>query len=448
MTNSAEISDHSSITLHFARYVSQNVLGMLGVSCYIIADTFFISRAAGADGITVLNLALPIYSLIFAMGSMIGIGSATRFAILRAQGRREADDYLGNAILWAFLLGLPLVLCGIFCPGLMLRLMGGDAQITALGVGYARYMLLFTPFFMLNYIFSAFVRNDGDPTRAMISTVSGSLFNIVFDYVLMFPVGMGLPGAALASALAPIVSTLLNCTHFLSSENTLRFHFRLSFRNLLDSCRLGISAFIGEFSSAVTTTVFNFLILSLVGNIGVAAYGVVANFALVAMAIFNGISQGAQPLLSEAYGSGKKKDLAMLLRLGLFTSAAAALLIYALVWGLTAPLVSLFNSEGDLTLAGYAFEGMRIYFLGFFFAGINVYASGYFSAVNRPSEAGAASISRGIAAIIVCALLLAKLFGFTGVWASFPAAEGITFLMILFFLSRKKEASHQASFDI
>ena len=77
----------------FFRYVFQNVAGMIGVSVYILADTFFISVCSGANGITVLNLALPIYGLIFAIGSMIGVGSATRYAIRKAQGKKDIDFY-------------------------------------------------------------------------------------------------------------------------------------------------------------------------------------------------------------------------------------------------------------------------------------------------------------------------------------------------------------------
>ena len=83
-----------SVNKMFAKYVSQNIMGMIGISLYILADTFFISKAQGADGITALNLVLPLYSLIFAIGSMIGVGSATRFKILRAKTDAQADTYL------------------------------------------------------------------------------------------------------------------------------------------------------------------------------------------------------------------------------------------------------------------------------------------------------------------------------------------------------------------
>ena len=152
-----------SLTKQYFKYVSQNIFGLLGTSCYILADTYFISQAAGTSGVALLNLCLPIYNFIFAIGSMLGLGAATRYAILRAQGDERSERYFSNALLWALVFALPFMLTGIFCPEVLLRFMGGDAEIVALGVGYARIFLLFTPFFMCNYIVSAFVRNDGDP---------------------------------------------------------------------------------------------------------------------------------------------------------------------------------------------------------------------------------------------------------------------------------------------
>ena len=101
-----------SVNKMFAKYVSQNIMGMIGISLYILADTFFISKAQGADGITALNLVLPLYSLIFAIGSMIGVGSATRFKILRAKADVEADTYFTNALFWACICSLPFMLAG------------------------------------------------------------------------------------------------------------------------------------------------------------------------------------------------------------------------------------------------------------------------------------------------------------------------------------------------
>ena len=431
-----------NLTKQFFKYVSQNIFGLLGTSCYILADTYFISQAAGTDGVTLLNLCLPIYNFIFAIGSMIGLGAATRYAILRAQGEeRAAQRYFSNAVFCACLLAVPFVLVGIFCPGTLLRLMGGDAGIVALGIPYARIFLLFTPFFMCNYIVSAFVRNDGAPSLAMVATLSGSLFNVVFDYIFIFPMGWGLPGAALATAISPVISISICSLHFRKPTNGVQFvRQRPSARLLLQSCQLGISGFVGEMSSAVTTTVFNLLLLRLAGNVAVAAYGVVANFALVATAIFNGVSQGAQPLVSQCYGKRDRAGVRKLLGLGSGTALALAAALYLVVFGFTDALVAIFNSENSALMARYAFTGMRIYFIGYLFAGFNIVSSGYLSAVNRPTEASITSISRGVVAIVACSLVLSALFGMNGVWAAFPASEAMTVVLTLFLLRGKRAA--------
>ena len=426
------------LTKQFFKYVSQNIFGLLGTSCYILADTYFIAQAAGTDGVTLLNLCLPIYNLIFAFGSMIGLGAATRYAILRAQGDVRAQRYFSNAIFSVCILAVPFMLVGIFRPDGLLRLMGGDADIVALGMNYARIFLMFTPFFMCNYVVASFVRNDGDPSLAMVATLSGSLFNVVFDYIFIFPMGLGLPGAALATAISPILSIAVCSAHFIKKSNTITFVRKApSVRLLAQSCQLGISGFVGELSSGVTTTVFNFLLLRLAGNVAVAAYGVVANFALVATAIFNGVAQGAQPLVSQCYGKNEMAGARKLLLLGCGTALGLAALLYGVVFGYTDALTALFNSENSALMAAFAHSGMRIYFVGYFFAGCNIVAAGYLGAVNRPAEASITSLCRGMVAIVVCSLVLSALFGMNGVWAAFPVSEAITLALTVFLLKRK-----------
>ena len=212
-----------SVEKEFAGYVSQNILGMLGISVYVLADTFFISIAEGAGGITALNLVLPLYSLIYGIGAMIGVGSAIRFNIMRARKDKKAEVYFSGAILFAMLFSLIFIAMGIFAPDKIVAAFGGDAEIVAIGTSYTRIFLIFAPFFMWNHICNAFVRNDGNPSLAMKATLFSSLFNIVMDYILMFPLGFGMAGAALATAISPIVGILICCIHFFGKKSTVRF---------------------------------------------------------------------------------------------------------------------------------------------------------------------------------------------------------------------------------
>ena len=194
---------------------------MIGVSVYILADTFFISYKCGADGLAVLNLILPVFGLVFAIGSMIGIGSATRYNISTAKGA-PADYYFTQSIFWCLVCSIPFMLTGIFIPHKALALLGADAGLIRLGRSYMRIVLLFTPFFMANYTFTAFARNDHATSIAMIGSISGSFFNILFDYIFMFPLDLGFTGAALATALSPVVTMLVCTTHYLGKNNHIK----------------------------------------------------------------------------------------------------------------------------------------------------------------------------------------------------------------------------------
>lgn len=411
-------------------YILANLIAMTGLSLYLLADTFFISVAQGASGITALNLALPVYGLIFAIGSMIGIGSATRYALSRAVGWGDEDRYFSGSVLAALLASLPFVALGLFAVEPLLTLLGADLTILAVGRDYMRILLCCAPLFMLNYTFTAFVRNDGAPRTAMCATLSSGLFNILFDYLLMFPLGMGMPGAALATGLSPLVSMSVCLTHYLSRRNTVRFVWALpSPRRLAACCGLGVSAFVGEISGAVTTLVFNFLLLGLGGNPAVAAYGIIANLALVGSAFFNGVAQGLQPLASAARGAGDRAEERRILRASLAVALGLAVALVGAVLLFAEPLVAVFNSEGSSALAACATPGLRLYFPGFLLAAVNIVRGGYFSAVGMGRESAVVALSRGVVSILVFAVGLSALWGVTGVWLAFPASEAFTLLL-------------------
>ena len=412
------------------RYLLPNILAMIGTSCYILADTFFISLSQGPNGITALNLVLPLYGLIFALGSMIGIGSATRYALGKGSNAPDYHLYFSNSIAWTLLVGAVFVALGVAVPDGVLRLMGADDTISRVGHNYIRIVLCFAPLFMLNFTCTAFVRNDGAPRIAMVATLLSGLFNILFDYLLMFPLGLGMTGAALATGFSPVVSMSICLLHYLSPRNTIRLTPTLpSLRRLLSACQLGVVVFVGEMSSGVTTMVFNFILLHLAGNAAVAAYGIVANIALVGVALFNGISQGLQPLASACHGSGDTQGQSRIYRHSMFIGLCVSAVVVAVVVTFAGTLVAVFNSQHSAQLADYAIPGLRLYFLGFLFAGANIVKSGFYSATGRGRESSILALCRGVVAIVAFAFLLSHLFGITGVWLAFPAAELFTLLL-------------------
>lgn len=426
-----------SVGKQFLKYIPQNILGMVGISLYILADTFFISKSVGADGITALNLVLPVYSVIFSIGAMIGVGSAIRFAIAKSRQSKDTDSYFSNGLFWGTAIGLAFALAGLIFPDKILALMGGDEEIIRVGTSYTRIFMIFSPCFIWNHTCNAFVRNDGAPLRAMIATLSSSLFNIVADYVLMFPLGLGMSGAALATAISPVIGVGVCLTHILSKKSNVKFKLiKPSFSRLIRSCQLGVSAFVAEISSGVMTATFNMLILGLTGNVGVASYGVVANISLVATAMFNGVANGSQPIASTFYGQGEKSKLKELLKLGFITAIGMSAVMIAIVYIWSATLANIFNGENNKILAEYAEEGLKLYFTGFVFAGINIVGTSILSAMEEAKGAFIASVMRGFVAIVAFAFLLSAIWEMKGVWLAFPAAEGVTVIITVIMLKK------------
>lgn len=168
----------------FFQYVSLNVLGALGLSGYILADTLFVAHRLGTDGLAALNLAISVFGLINGLGLMLGIGGATRYAICRTQGDGvRADRAFSRALACGGTLGGLLALAGLLWAVPLARLLGAEGAILPMCSVYLRTVLLFAPCFLLNHILTAFVRNDGNPKLAMAAMLLGSLSNIVLDYV-------------------------------------------------------------------------------------------------------------------------------------------------------------------------------------------------------------------------------------------------------------------------
>lgn len=291
---------NESIGKVFAKYVTFNIISLVGMSAYILADTFFIARGIGKDGLTALNLALPLFSLIQGSGLMIGMGSSTRFSISKSK------NIFTQAIYFALFLSILLAIIGILFSDNISVILGADSVTKSMTSIYIKVILIFAPMFMLNNTMLCFVRNDNNPKLAMIAMTCGSISNIILDYIYVFPMNLGMMGAALATGTAPVVSLCIQSLHIIKKKNTFHINFnKLNLNSIKDIVVLGISSLISEMSSGIVIIVFNFVILSLSGNTGVAAYGIIVNIALVITSIFTGISEGMQPLSSSCYGRGE-----------------------------------------------------------------------------------------------------------------------------------------------
>lgn len=413
------------------RYVAFNVLGMAGLSCYILADTFFVSFGLGADGLTALNLAIPVYSLIHGCALMLGMGGATKYAVFRGQRAfKNAERVFMNTVLAAAVSAIFFAAAGLLCSKTLAGLLGADDTIFAMTEIYLRVLLLFSPAFIFNEVLLCFVRNDGGPRLAMAAMLCGSLSNIVLDYMFIFPLHMGIFGAVLATGFSPVIGMAILSRHW--QQEACGLNFRLQKPELLltlQTLALGLPSLVTEVASGVVMIIFNFLILGLEGNIGVAAYGIIANLSLVVTAVYTGMAQGMQPVLSRSYGRGSRGEMRQILyetwKMMLIVSCA----IYLALFLLAEPITAGFNKEGNPCLRELAVPGLKLYFTALPFAGFNIILSAFFTSAEQAAPAQMISVLRGIVLIIPAAFLLAAAAGMTGVWLALPAVEAAVCLL-------------------
>lgn len=427
---------NQSVLKQFLKYVSPNVLGMIGFSCYILADTFFIAQSVGQVGLSALNFALPMFSIISGCGLMFGIGGATRYSIGKSEGKKGGDNKaLTHSLLLGGIASIILLCVAIFFARPVAGMLGADDNMIDTTTLYLRTFMMFTPFFITNNTMVSFVRNDNDPNLAMIAMLLSSLSNIILDYVLMFPLNMGIFGAALATGIAPIISLCVVSSHFFKKTNNLHFtKCKIKIKSLIDTVLFGFSSFISEIAWGVTLFTFNYVILKLSGNVGVAAYSIVANISLVAISVFTGMSQGIQPLASSWFAYKDSKRIRKLMTISVITAFLTSAVIYFAIFITTDNIVSLFNSENNEMLRELATKGMDLYFIGLFFSGINVITAAFLSAIAKPKAAFVISTMRSFIVIIPAVLLLSTVLKMTGVWLSYPITELLVLLISSFYL--------------
>lgn len=429
----------------FSRYTFLSVCGTLGVSCYILADTFFVSKGLGTSGLAALNLAIPVYNFIHGTGLMIGMGGATKFSVCKSQKNQLlVNKVYTNSIYLAVLFSVIFILFGFFCSRQLALALGADIAVLQMTVTYLRCLLLFAPAFILNDVLLCFVRNDANPQLAMCAMLIGSFSNVILDYIFIFSLHMGIFGAVFATGISPVISILMMVPHWKKNKNSFYFvKTGICMKIIRCNLSLGFPSLIAQISSGIVMITFNAIILKLRGNTGIAAYGIIANISLVVIAIFTGISQGTQPLVSRFYGERNRKQIQAVLRYAMFTSFVLSIILYYLIFVFAQPIVTIFNSECSAALQTIAVPGLKLYFISTPFVGYNIVLATFFTSIERAVPAHILSVLRGLVFVIPAAFFLSFLWGTAGVWLSYPATEFLAALLgsfpLLFYLWQWKK---------
>ena len=416
----------------YLRYILPAIGGMMGTSLYVLGDTMLVGRRLGTDGLAALNISIPMINVLTGLGLLIGMGGASLMSIrLAREEYEEGNKLFTKSMLMSIITGLILLFLSIFFTKNLVDFLGRGSENLGMAYDYLSMLMMFSPFFLVFISLTVFVRNDGGSKIAMAAMLAASVFNVVMDYVFLFPLDVGMRGCALATGLAQVVGFSVLLLHF--REAGIKILKLSSFKAPLEIIKNGMASFVLELSQGIVIFAFNFAFLRIDGDIAVSAYGIVANLSLLFTAILAGVANGIQPLISEAYGrrlSDMKVYYGKIAAIGGLVIGFGILLIGQLV----PKYLAMIFVENEPELINRAILGIRIYFLAFPITGLNLVATIFLQSQKRSMEAFIMSLMRGFVWILTLLLILSNTLGIIGVWLVIPLAEllslGIGLMMI------------------
>lgn len=423
----------------FFHYLIPAICATMVTSIYVLADTIIIGKGIGATAVAALNIALPIYNVFFGFGLLFGVGGSVLMSIHRGSGNKEkADGYFSmslilNILMWV----IATVVCMIFMEDIA-WLLGATDETIGYIMDYIPCIILGTGAFLFSSFLQTFIRNDGAPKLSMNGVIAGGVANIILDYVFVYPMDMGMFGAALATVIGSTLTVLILLTHFFSSKNQLKFSLKgVKLSYVRDIFANGFTSFIIEAASGFTIFVFNQQLLKYFGNTGITVYGIICNTAIVVTCLCKGIEQAAQPILSINYGAGLSKRLLKVQSLSVRTSLIVCAV--PVILGLIVPnMFTYIFINPDATILEMSAPAIRIYFSGFIFLGINMVFICYFQSVAKAAASLTLCLLRGCVLITAFVCILPVCIGKNGIWFAFPAAELVTMLIGIIIYRKEK----------
>jgi len=421
----------------FFHYLVPAVCSTLVTSVYLLVDTLIIGQGVGALGISALNIFMPFFLLFNGIGLLFGIGSGILISSEDGMGnKKKANQYFATGFVSILSIAIILGLIWNYYLESLCVILGANSNTIDLVLEYGKCIMAFAPVFMMSNYFAPIVRNMKNPKLVMCAVLTGSVLNVILDYVFVFPMDMGMFGAAAATVIGSLTTLLVLSTHFIKKQNRVKINKETISLNLLAPIfKCGFSSLIMEVASGFVIFIFNIQILKYIGNNGIVVYGIISNCVLVGLALFNGVAQAAQPIIATNFGAGLNTRVKKVLKYALITTTIIGVSLFAVVFLFTGQIIKVFvqaNSE----ILSVGIPALRLYLSAFCIMNINILISSYFQSVGKEKVAIYISIIRGFLLNIVLAFLLPSVLPSTVLWVVVPVSELITLVCITVYAKR------------
>lgn len=428
----------------YFRFLIPSLGSAMVMSIYTLTDAIVIGKGVGPDALAALSITTPLLCILMSTGILFGVGGSVQMSVHRGSGNnaRANQSFTLSLILIS---GITLLLWLLYGTGMsgLLHLMGANETLFPYAMSYMHYINMFLPVAVFSNFIAIFIRADGDPNRAMAGVLSGGVVNIVLDIVMVFPLQMGIGGAALASVIGMTIQVIVGGTHFLSKKNGLKparpEKWLAGMKNIMVS---GIPSFFNEFANGFIVMLFNIQILKYCGENALSIYSVISNCVILFNSLFTGVGQSVQPIISTNYGAGNTERIKAIQKMAYIT-----VIIMGAVFSLSGILfpvaVCKIFIKVDPALAAIAGYGVRGYFFAFLPFGINLLTSYYLQAILSSGKSLCISLLRNIILSSVCILTFPLFAGANSLWFVMPVVEVIVLCLCLYFLRTPLEDSRK-----
>ena len=403
-------------TRKLIRYTLPSILSMVSIFLFSIVDGIFVGHGVGINAVGAINISFPFIMFFESVVMLTTIGGLTVTAI--RVGRKDfegANQVFRLVLVLNTAISFFLFLAGTLLSGPIARLLGATDTFYPLVKEYIFWYSIFMIPCFLNGTLLGFARNDGIPELVSIFTISASVLNIIGDYILIFPMHMGIKGAAIATGLSQSISFLCVSCHFLFRRGKLylgSFHFdpKLTFTMI----KRGMPECVAHFGTPITMVLTNIMLARHLGDNALNAYALLMYIATFSASIFIGASQGLQPLFGNSYGEGNEGDLRYYLHSGIKVCLGGGIIINSILFFLGPSICMLFNAN-DSAIALFN-QHMPKYLVSILLEAVTVTISAFLYSTTRSKAALTIHMLRAFVADTIVILSIPVVLGPQNLW--------------------------------
>lgn len=425
------------------------IISGLVSAAYNIVDQIFIGWGVGDLGMAATNVAFPLVTISTSLALLFGVGGASNFNLSMGRGNKEeASRIAGSALSWMVLSGVAVAVLAILFLRPLLFAFGATEIMMPYAVPYTFITNLGIPFLIFSTGAANLIRADGSPNTSMMVTLSGAVFNLIFDPIFLFVCHLGIQGIALATLLGQVLSSAVALNYLLRRFKTVplkKEHLRIQTTVTKQIASLGMAACFNQLAMTVVQIVQSNTLryyggLSVYGSeIPLAAVGAVTKVLVVFLSVVLGIVQGCQPIISFNYGAKQYGRVKETYQKSLCYATIISVIAFLCLECFPHQILRMFGSDSQVFYA-FAVKYMRIYMMMTFINGVQPVTSNFFTAIGKAKLGFWMSLTRQLLLLVPLMLLLPLVLGIDGVMWSGPIADSVAAVLAIAFAARELRA--------